>query len=55
MVRKELLGLKGELLDLEKIEQAGAEFEENLERIHVDPIPLPPRKRIPLIAISKSH
>jgi chromosome segregation ATPase len=53
MVRKELLSLKGELRELEAIETARAEFEENLESVHVDPVSLPIRKRIPLIAISK--
>jgi chromosome segregation ATPase len=53
MVRKQLLNLKGELRELDAIQTARAEFEQNLERVHVDPVPLPIRKRIPLIGTAR--
>jgi chromosome segregation ATPase len=50
-IRKEILALKGDIIELANVEERTREFEEGLELGSRQPVELPPRKRLPLIPI----
>jgi DNA repair exonuclease SbcCD ATPase subunit len=52
-IRKKMLLLKGELMELNTLEEAQHDFEAQLESPNVPPIQLPTRKRVALIPITK--
>jgi hypothetical protein len=55
MIRKEILALKEEIVELENVIETKNEFEQALELGRRPTVNLPPRKRVPLIPIRKGN
>jgi hypothetical protein len=53
MIRKEILTLKEDIIELERVEERAQEFEQSLELGRRPPVNLPSRKRVPLIPVQK--
>ena len=54
-IRKQMLSLKNELLELDDFQQKQYELENNLKVGQTPNIALPTRKRVPMIPLLKAH
>ena len=54
-IRKDMLSLKQELRELTRMEEENDSFEKSLERDQITPVPMPQRKRVPMIPLKRQH